>query len=220
MIAVNRIRSVVAAMAAFSAIVPAAAGAGASNAPSAPAPSPLDHYYPQASPGGDPSPPPRPLRLTRKTHEVIPYSADAAIPEGYRIERTWQSYLVKPSAYAFAASYLISLSVAAAADFEAPDRFLAIPVVGPGLALFDPKPGAIVCKGIFDASVRCISRSDELLRTTALVFDGLTQLVSASLLVMSLPAPTFELRRDMVGKLQVVPLGLRAGYGLGVRGVY
>jgi hypothetical protein len=151
---------------------------------------------------------------------VVPYRTDGAIPEGYVVARSWQSNLIIPSAFVFGTSYFATISVGAASNFKESSLSLAVPIAGPfvflGYRLWRP--------GYFIAGSSCFFcvPSKEALIRTALLVDGLTQLVSSSLLLISLFAPTYTFERKPLerwSRLRFVPMHIGGvAYGFGVQG--
>jgi hypothetical protein len=154
--------------------------------------------------------------------ETLPYKHGETLPEGYRIERTWQSYWVVPSATVLGLSYFFAVSGAAAADFRGPYGTLAIPMAGPFIALTTRETA---CRqnpdlGPFaDVPGLCFSHDDAYM-TTALLVDGVAQIVSGALLFVTLRSPTFVFVRKDLASLRVFPTRLDGGHGFAIRGVF
>jgi hypothetical protein len=152
--------------------------------------------------------------------EAMLVADDAALAEGRRIERTWQSYWLVPSATLLGLSYFVSLSGAAASEFQGPYASLAIPFAGPFIAL---TKRSTVCEREGRASdFWCtFSLADgDTNMTVALLVDGFVQVASGTLLALTFDAPRYQFeRRDLWG-LRVAPGPVGTGHGLRVGGSF
>jgi hypothetical protein len=160
------------------------------------------------------------VALSRSVHAEEPTETHAEkpirdIPEGYQIERTLPSHWIVPGAFTFAASYLMAFSAAAASDFRPPGSALVVPFLGPFVSLAG-RPHAIeFCFRFFV----CYYDGKEFGVQSALLVDGVAQVVGATMFVIGVSTPKFKLARREVA-LEFSPAPVAGGYGLGVRGTY
>ena len=179
-----------------------------------------DHYYGPSRSEDDPV---SRLPSTRRDRLdwTLPYDGKSIPPGDYRVERTWQSHLLVPSATVLGLTYFSSYSAAVASEYKRPDGFLVIPFAGPFLAAAGRVPSIPGAKSL-SVSAPCFSclSKDEAITVTVLLVDGLAQLVSGTLLVVSIASPKFALVKRRGDTVSLTPVSVPGGYGLGVRGVY
>jgi hypothetical protein len=148
------------------------------------------------------------------------FTVGETLPEGYRTERATESYWTVPAATLLSVSYFVSVSGVAASDFRGPYASLAIPVAGPFIALAlrptacerEARASQFWCTFSFDEEDRNM--------TLALLLDGVTQVVSGTMLALSLNTPKFVFRRPGFANVRVVPMRMGSGHGLSVQGAF
>lgn len=152
--------------------------------------------------------------------QTKPFTDGKTLPEGYRIERTWQSYWMVPSATMLGLSYFLAFTGAAAAERQNPYASLIIPFAGPFIAL--AKRETNCDRMALSSELGCTFSfvEGDAPMTIALLLDGVAQIASGTLVVLSLGAPRYQFERRDVATLRVVPIQVGSGRGLGVRGSF
>jgi hypothetical protein len=149
-----------------------------------------------------------------------PFTGGETLPEGYRIDRTWRSYWIVPSATMLGLSYFLALSGAVASEHQDPYASLVIPFAGPFVALAKRETN---CDRLALASEFWCTFSfveGDAPMTLALLVDGIAQITSGTLLVLTLGAPRYQFERREMGSLRVVPIQVGSARGLGIRGSF
>jgi len=165
-----------------------------------------------------------PSTYVKPLGRTLPYEPAELPPDGYHIERSWQSYLVIPSAVVLGISYSFSFAEAVAVGFRGPNGYLAIPLGGPFITAFT---GHAVITG----SVCCNSETlqvhgNEAFYRTLLFVDGVAQVSSAIFLLATIPAPRYVLvsdpytREPRRTRLLLAPMPVSSGYGVRVLGMF
>lgn len=147
----------------------------------------------------------------------LPYEDDEPIPPGYRVVERKRRGLIIAGGVVTGVAWSLSATGAVAADYEDNSGLLLIPVLGPWLMLASP--------GAKDECTREPGSDVEFCEDKAglrgvLVFDGITQVAGATMLIVGLFVPSKRLVRDYE-TMKVVPMRLgRDGHGLGVVGTF
>jgi hypothetical protein len=149
-----------------------------------------------------------------------PFTEGKTLPEGYRIERTWQSYWIVPSATVLGISYVLALSGAMASEGRDPYASLAIPFAGPFVALAkrDTNCDRMALASEFWCTFSFVEGDANM--TAALLVDGIAQIASGTLVVLAMSAPRYQFERRELGSLRVVPIHVGSARGLGVQGSF
>jgi len=153
------------------------------------------------------------------------------IPPGYHMESRPKKGLVVAGSIVFGVAYVFSASVAASSQFTA-DRWLYLPVFGPFADLASRGSKCTtntvpISPGVDNTTQFC---DDDSGARFFLMLDGLMQVSGATMLILGLALPTRLLVRDdapytgstgsnFAWTIRPKTMG-RAGYGLGVDGVF
>jgi hypothetical protein len=154
------------------------------------------------------------------------------IPPGYHMESRPRKGLVVSGPIIFGIPFVLSASVGASSQFD-PDRWLYLPVIGPFADLGArgsqcTRSTLGVSPGTTNTTESCVDDSGA---RFGLMLDGLLQTAGATMFILGLALPTHLLVRDdapyrgSIGGIPVawtvrpVTMG-RAGYGLGIDGIF
>jgi hypothetical protein len=152
---------------------------------------------------------------------VLPYRDGAPVPDGYRLEKTRVTGLMTAGGVVFGAGYATALALAGAHDFSGGNGWLAVPLIGPWVALTKREsPCDIDELQVKEDAKECVDAAlDEAALVAAIAVDGLFQAIGAGLFLGGAIATRQELVRQDVAQFRVVPRRVgRTGYGVGVEG--
>jgi hypothetical protein len=147
--------------------------------------------------------------------ETLPYRADSPIPAGYRVVEKPRMGLIITGGILIGVPYIIGLSAVSTRSYNNGANWLAIPVLGPWLAL-GARRSACNRSDNTDGSLAC---AGDVLATTGLIFDGIIQTAGGTLLVIGLAVPKkVLLRQDVAARITFAPIG--SGYGIATLGTF
>jgi hypothetical protein len=166
-------------------------------------------YYPPPQPYG--AYPPGPARLR--------YEEGDPIPAGYHVVHRARNGLVIGGTVLFAVSYGISLSVAMIDDFKHETKWLAIPVAGPWLMMYErSRP---TCDS--QTGSGCVEESLETILRFYLAVDGVAQAAGVTMLSFGISGRDILVRDDRYAAVHVHvmpgPVG-SSGYGAMFSGLF
>ncbi len=193
-------------------ISPHAGPAPASSTTNPTLPPSLVQPLPQAAPGA---------KIAAWPPGILPYRAGMPIPQGYRLDSHINSGLVYGGLAIWAAPYLTGLIAAAASGFTKESGWLALPIVGPFIAmggrtidctvLGQPTTGG-TGTNLNSVEDQCRKSAIKEARVVALLtVDGLLQTTGAIMAVAGLLSPSEYLLRNDVFP-QDAKLSFDAGY--------
>jgi hypothetical protein len=141
---------------------------------------------------------------------TLSYRADRPVPKGYRVERRRLRGLIISGSLVFGIPYAVSLAYAPNEPYL---NWLVVPVVGPLLA----SEAIRECDDSSFADQRgCVYDTEGV--ATGLRFDGILQMIGAGLLIPGLAVRRPILVRDPTASLQITPMRLGHGHGVGIVG--
>jgi hypothetical protein len=194
---------------------PRSAGTYASSVPAAsvrPAPVAPSYYQPAALPVAATAAPFAPA--------VLPYRDGSPVPDGYRLEKTRVTGLMTAGGVVLGAGYATALGLAAAHDFSGGNAWLAVPLIGPWVALTKREsPCDIDELEVRQDAEECVDAAlDEAALVAAIAVDGLFQAIGAGLFLGGAIATRQQLVRKDVAQVRVMPRRVgRTGYGVGLQ---
>jgi hypothetical protein len=177
-----------------------------------PPPGPYPYPYPhQQPPPPAPKPPPRELK----------YVEGESAPSGYRYDESARRGPIVAGALVAGIPYVIGLYVAAVAGFENSSGWLAVPVLGPWTMIATRDYGD-ACDSRDEENrprdgLRCLG---ETWLVMLLVLDGMMQTGGAALITIGYAAPKKRWIREDAASLQLSPMRVGSGYGLGLNGAF
>jgi hypothetical protein len=188
-------------------------GALAQTAPSVeplgvPAPSPPPPAFPP--PGYYPPPAQPPYGAYPRGPTRLRYEDGDPIPPGYHVVQRTRQGLVIAGMITFFVSYGIALSVAMIDDFKDQTNWLAVPVAGPWLMMWDrSRPNCDSQSGS-----GCVEESLETVLRFYLAIDGLAQAAGVGMLSFGFAGRKILVRDDSYANVRVVPMPIgSSGYG-------
>jgi hypothetical protein len=173
-------------------------------APAQPPPQPAyppPNYYP----------PPQPYRVYPPAGPArLRYEEGDPIPPGYHVVQRARQGPVIAGTIVFSVSYGIALSAAMINDFDDQTQWLAIPVAGPWLMMWDrsrPQCNSQTGSG-------CVEESLETVLRFYLAFDGIAQAVGVGLLAFGVAGRKILVRDDSYARVRFTPTRIGStGYG-------
>jgi hypothetical protein len=140
----------------------------------------------------------------------LPYKPGDPVPLGYRVVNERNTGQAFKGYVALTLLYIPTVTVAMIAKFERPARYMAIPVVGPGLT------AGLLDWGSCRDGHGCIG---EMEAAMLLAMDSLSQLAAVVAIVDGHLTKTTKLVRDDHAWL-VIPQRVGSGYGLAAFGTF
>lgn len=139
------------------------------------------------------------------------YEEGDPIPPGYHVVERARQGPVIAGTIVFAVAYGIALSVAMIDDFKDQTSWLAIPLAGPWLMMWNrSKPDCTSTSSSND----CVDASLETILRFYLAIDGVAQAVGAGLLGFGMAGRKVLVRDDSYASVRLLPAHLgSAGYG-------
>jgi len=189
---------------------PAPAAAAAAAAPAAPKPAPAPVAPPPAA-----LPSPLPVGFYPA---ILPYRAGLPIPPGYHVEHRAATGMIGGGLATLLLGYGTAIVLGATADVKDGTGWLALPVIGPWLAI---GARSYHCSNDPTLANQCVSGAFGEVQTIAILSaDAVVQATGAVLFVAGLASGRDELvRSDLPVSVRITPRAVGAnGFGLGVDG--
>jgi hypothetical protein len=175
-------------------------------APSPPPAYPPPAYYPQTPP---------PYQAYPRGPTRLRYEEGDPIPPGYHVVERARQGLVIGGMITFFVSYGIALSVAMIDDFKDQTNWLAVPVAGPWLMMYNrsrPDCDSQTGNGCVDQSLETVLRF-------YLAIDGVAQAAGAGMLAFGFAGRKILVRDDSYAYVRLLPGPVgTSGYGATLAG--
>jgi hypothetical protein len=148
----------------------------------------------------------------------LPYREGAPIPLGYHREERPRKGLVTAGWIVTGIPYGLGLVAAVSADFDNASGWLAVPFMGPWLTLGRRhySCGDSDQNGDGREGLHCVG---DIFAVMGLIMDGVIQAGGGTLLLIGYANPKTHVIRDDA-KLQIRPMRLGSGHGLGMAGSF
>jgi hypothetical protein len=172
--------------------------------PVAAPPPPPPGYYPP------PPPMPPPYGGYPRGPARLRYEPGDPIPAGYHVVHRARNGLVIAGTVMFLVSYGIAFSVAMIDDFKDQTSWLAVPIAGPWLMMYNrSRPD---CNG--DTGSGCVEQGLETILRFYLAIDGLVQAAGVGMLSFGMAGRDVLVRDDSYAKVHLLPGPVgKDGYG-------
>ena len=155
-------------------------------------------------------PPPQPYRVYPQGPARLRYEEGDPIPPGYHVVQRARQGPVIAGTIVFSVSYGIALSAATINDFDDQTQWLAVPVAGPWLMMWErSRPQCNTQTG-----TGCVEESLETVLRFYLAFDGIAQAVGVGLLAFGISGRKILVRDDSYARVHFTPTRIGStGYG-------
>lgn len=149
----------------------------------------------------------------------LPYKEGAPIPVGYHYEERPRKALVITGWILSGVGYGIVLSAAISSDFENQSGWLAVPFAGPWITLGRRNSSCNDSDPNQEGDGTGWECLGDLFLGLGLIMDGMVQAAGGTLLLIGYTNPKTHVIRDGA-KVNVQPMSVGSGHGLGVTGSF